>query len=104
MQRQLITRFRGDSHFSVSRTTWKQVAKKLNMSEADAIHYALAKVAGELIKDFPFDDIPDSVTLKGIETTGKSISKLTSSYFAGENHEAMENSSPSGRVSVVPVS
>lgn len=102
MQNEINLKFRADTHFSVSGETWSQVADQLGMTEEDAIHYAMAKLAGEQIKDFPFDDTP--IGTLDYESSGKVIATLDQSYFSGEgNHGTMEKTSPGGGDSVVPV-
>lgn len=102
MSNEITLQFREDSHFSVSRETWGKVAKQLGMCEEEAIHFAMAKLAGEQIKDFPFDDTP--IGTFEYQSSGKSIAKLNQSYFnEGENHGTMENTPSSGGDSVVPL-
>jgi hypothetical protein len=81
MPKKLLVPFSEDSYCTVSIETWQTVSQKLKMTETAAIHYAMAKVAGEQIKDFPFYDTPDHVVLKGYDRPRESISKLDASYF-----------------------
>ena len=80
MQALFLFQFRYDSQHTVSKKTWKQVAKKIGMSEVAAIQLAMAKLAGETIKAFPFERI-GKLDLSQNVPPGNNIRKLDESYF-----------------------
>lgn len=84
-QDQLLFRFRPvDSENGISRATLKRLAAALGVTETHAMHYALRKLATEVLPDYEADDgaltAEQLAAIKQAEPQGR-VTSIASSLF-----------------------